>query len=275
MNLKRETRWRNVAIAFGILLINLGLNATLFLPGEMPYRDSIEAGYASMARFFAAHPDPWGWNPTQYCGLPAQFTYLPGLHYLTALLARLAPLEPDHAWRLLGAAFACLGPVAVFVFVLYFTKSRWSALASALVYTFFSPLYGWAHAINWDRGQAQIPWRLQVMVKYGEAPHLAGLAMLPLALIAVWVAATGRKYRQILLTALLLTAIALTNWVAALALAVCCLLLMLAGLGAENFRPLRVFAAAALAYGLACFWLTPSFIRTVAFNWPTDAFAYK
>jgi hypothetical protein len=36
-----------------------------------------------------------------------------------------------------------------------------------------------------------------------------------------------------------------------------------------------VFAAGGLAYLLACFWLTPSFIKTIVFNWPTDSFAYQ
>src|SRR5205814_2137653 len=40
----------------------------------------------------------------------------------------------------------------------------------------------------------------------------------------------------------------------------------------QLWRPL---AAAALAYVLACFWLTPSFIRTIAFNWPADSFGYR
>ena len=35
------------------------------------------------------------------------------------------------------------------------------------------------------------------------------------------------------------------------------------------------FAAAGLAWLLACFWLTPSFISTVAFNWPADSFGYQ
>ena len=122
-----------------------------------------------MARFFAANPNPWGWNPTQYGGLPAQFTYLPSLPYVAGLISRLAPsLEPDYAYRLLASTFACLGPATLFLFVLYFTRSRWWALAAALAYTFFSPSYYLVHTIDVDRGKAYLPWRLQVLVKYGE-----------------------------------------------------------------------------------------------------------
>ena len=72
-----------------------------------------------------------------------------------------------------------------------------------------------------------------------------------------------------------MAAITLTNWVAAMALAICCLLLLLAALGETAFRAWRVLAAAVLAYMLACFWLTPTFISTIALNWPADAFGYR
>jgi hypothetical protein len=277
--MKRLASPANLAIVGGLFALNAALNIPLFEPGEMPYRDSIEGGYAAMARFFSAHPNPWGWNPTQYCGLPAQFTYVPGLPYLAAAASRLASsLDIDHVYRIVASTFACLGPATLFLFAVHFTGSRWWALAIALAYTFFSPSYYLIHTIDVDRGTAYLPWRLQVLVKYGEGPHNAGLTIIPLALVAVWEAGVGQGFRRIFVAALLLAAVALTNWVAALALAFCCLTLLLALAGSWNatgFRATRIFAAAGLGYGLACFWLTPSFIRTIAFNWPIDAFNYR
>ena len=220
----------------------------LFLPGELPFRDSIGAGYASMGRFVAEHPNPWGWNPTQYCGLPTQYTYLPALTYMAAALDRLFPTDAEYTWRLLTAMLTCLGPSTLYLFVRYFTRSRGWALATALVYTFFSPLYGLIGTIDKDRGLVQLPWRIQVFAKYGEGPHNAGLTLLPLALIAAWVAATGRRYWHIFVCAVLLAFITLTNWVAALALAWCCLCMLLAGVpDAPDFRAWRMLAAAGLA----------------------------
>jgi hypothetical protein len=63
--------------------------------------------------------------------------------------------------------------------------------------------------------------------------------------------------------------------VAALATAFCVLMLLLTLAGAPEFRVRRVLGAGLLGYGLACFWLTPSFVRTIAFNWPADAFNYS
>jgi hypothetical protein len=147
-----------------------------------------------------------------------------------------------------------------------------------LCYTFFSPSYFYFWQVDFDRGLAQVPWRIQTLLKYGEGPHNFGLALLPLALIAAWRSATRRSYVDIFCTAALFAAIALTNWVAAMALGWCTGMMLLSGTGTAHetgFRGRRLLGAAILAYLLACFWLTPDFVRTVAFNWPKDAFGYK
>ena len=259
--------------------LNVALNAVLFLPGESPYRDSIEAGYASMGRFIARHPDPWGWNPLQYCGLPTRFWYLPGVPYLTALWIHLLPfLREDHVFRLVVTTATCLGPATLFLFSLFFTRSLGWALLPAVLLSFFSPSYFCFAAVSLDRGGAQVPWRIQTLIKYGEGPHNTTLMLLPLALIALLTAGAGRKHRQVLVASVLLAAIALTNWVGAVSLAWCALMLLLTMAGRvreTGFLARRVLAAAGLAYLLACFWLTPAFIRTTAFNWPKDAFNYQ
>lgn len=275
-------------LGLAIFLLNLWLNWPLFLPGDLPFRGSIELGYVGMARFIAEQPNPWGWNPLPYCGLPTGFLYVPGLPYLSALFIRLLPhLSPDTIYRTIVSLATCLGPVTLFVFALYFTRSRKWAFAAALAYSFISPSYALFPAVEKDRGIVQLPWRIQVLAKYGEGPHNTGLTLLPLALLAVWRAAKGRSYGRILAAALLLAAIPLCNWVAAMGLAISSVLLLLAAFGethgetglpaktVPHFAAWRALAAAALAYLLACFWLTPSFVKTIAFNWPADSFAYQ
>lgn len=272
--MKRVLSPSNLLLATLLFAVNAALNVPLFHAGEMPYRDSIEGGYASMTRFFFDHPNPWGWNPLQYGGLPTQFIYLPGVQYLSALLAHLSPVEPTYLYRILVASLACLGPSTGFLFLVYFIRSRWWALGAMAAYTLCSPLYGIVSTIDRDRAIAQLPWRLLVLAKYGEGPHNAGLALLPVALVALWGAATSRVSWKLFAAAVLCAAIALTNWVAALALAFCVLTLALAAFGVPEFRFSRVVLCGLLAYGLACFWLTPTFISTIAFNWPADAFNY-
>lgn len=263
-------------LALAIFLLNLWLNWPLFLPGDLPFPGSIERGYVSMARFVAEQPNPWGWNPLPYGGLPTQFMYVPGLPYLSALFIRLMPhASPDSIYRTIVSLATLLGPVTLFLFALYFTRSRKWAFAAALAYSFISLSYLLFPAVEKDRGVVQLPWRIQVLAKYGEGPHNAGLMLLPLALLALWWAAKGNSYRRIFLAAVVLAAIPLCNWVAAFALAISSLLLLLAAFGEPRFAAWRALAAAGLAYLFACFWLTPSFVKTIAFNWPTDSFAYQ
>jgi hypothetical protein len=263
-------------LALAILLLNICLNAPLFMHGELPFRGSIEGGYVAIARFVAAHPSPWGWDPYQYCGLPTRFLYVPALPYFTAFLSRLL-LHADLAYlyRVVVSLMTCLGPVTAFLFALHFTRSRRWALIAALVYSFLSPSYGLFPDVEKDRGLVQLPWRVQVLAKYGEGPHNTVLTLMPLVLLALWFVAKRRSYPRILIAAILLALIPLINWVGAFALAIACLLFLLASLGEPDFRPLRIAAAGILGYLLSCFWLTPTFIKTIVFNWPTDSFAYK
>lgn len=266
-----------VWLSLALLAMNIWVNSPLFHNGEQPYRGSIESGYAGIARFFAEHPNPNGWNPLIYCGTSTQRTYLPGMPYATALLLWLQPgMESLHAYRIVMALFACLGPVTLFLFAAYASGSRAWAFAAALGYSLCSPAYDLFQTIDSDRGLLPVPWRLHVMVKYGEGPHNMGLTLLPLALLAVWAAAKSGGFRRIFLAAVALAAVALTHWIAALALAFCCLLLFAAyATAGREFSHRRVILAGLLAYALSCFWLTPSFIRIVGFNWPRDSFGYK
>jgi len=265
-------------LAVVLIVLNIALNLPLFFGGESSYRGSIAGGYAAYARFIAANPDPWAWNPYTYCGLPTQFMYLPALPYAAALLSWILPFGPYVSYKLLVAALTCFMPVAVFLLARRFTGSRWWAFAPALTYTLYSPLYGLVSAIDKDRGYVQLPWHIQVLFKYGEGPHNVGLALTPLALLALWRAATGAGFLPIFLAAILLAAVTLTNWISGLALAFLCLLLLLAVWGARDvprFSLRRALAAAGLGYLLACFWLTPTFIKTTVLNWRLDAYNYK
>lgn len=273
------SRRSTILSAVAIFLLNVALNAPFFLPGEGKYRDSIEGGYASMARFISEHPDPFGWNPVQYLGLPTHSWYLPLVPYTSGLLINLLPmLKPEHVYRLFVTAMTCLGPVSMFLFVLYFTRRLKWAVITALAYTFYSPSYLVFPAITKDQGITYLPWRIQVLTKYGEGPHNTGLALMPLALMALWHASTRRRFWQLFAAAALLAAVSLTNWVACLALGWCCLAMLIVGTTTSQehgFSARRLLSAALLGYLLASFWLTPDFVRTTLFNWPTDAFQFK
>ena len=269
--------WRDALISLGLAALNFWLHWRAFLPGIAPWRGTIAPGYASFGRFFAENPDMWGWNPLNYCGLPSQFTYLPGLPYLNALLLWLLPsLDTLQAFRVLTVTSGILLPVAVYFCVRAITNSIWWSLLAALGSTFASPVYP---TFEWKlEGFRQIflpPWRFQLLTQHGEGPHVLGFLFVPVAVGAVWLAGLRHTYRHILFAAAALAVVALINWVAALALAVACLLILLAVIGWKEFHIWRVLAAGALGYLLACFWLTPSFILIITTNWPKDAYGYQ
>ncbi len=263
-------------VAALVLILNLALNWRIFLPGVTPYRGSIERGYAYMANLVAQHPNPWAWNPMQYCGLPTHFVYLPLLPYWNALWIRLIPsIDPTQVHRATCAFALCLGVASVYLFVRYFGASRGAAFCACLAVTFLSPLYLLIETIEKDRGIMEIPWRIQVLIKYGEGPHTVGLALVPLALIAVHRAATLRGFPSLWLAAIALATVVLTNWVAGLALTLLVLILLLTYSSAERFSVRRVLAAGVIGYLLAAFWLTPTFVWRMVNNWPKDAFGYQ
>lgn len=254
-----------------LFALNVALYAPLFGAEQLPYKGSIAAGYGGIARFISEHPNPWGWNPQQYAGQPTQFTYPPLIPYATSVLHWVTGLEVLHSYHVVVALLACLGPVAAAFCFWYFTRSLAWALALGVVYTVFSPIYALFERVDADRGLYYVPWRLLVLLKYGEGPHLAGLTLLPLTLVALdW----GRRrtgFRGLLLMAMPLALAPLTNWLCAFALALTVVLFLVS----DRTGWKRVLGAGLLAYGLACFWITPEYIATTLFNWPKDAYGYR
>ncbi len=202
--------------------------------------------------------------------------YVPGLPYLTALWIRLLPhVSPDTIYRTIVSLATCLGPVTLFFFALVLHRQppmvvrRGPGLQLALA--LLRPVPRGREGSR--RGPASLAHSGAGQVWRGSAQYRADAA----AGGAAPALSCSQKPR--------LSAHfrrgggpgghpALTNWVGAFALAISSLLLLLAAWGEPEFRYWRALAAAGLAYLLACFWLTPSFIKTIAFNWPVDSFAY-
>lgn len=264
------------AAAVVVFLLNLAINWRILLPGVSPYRGSIERGYAYMARLFAGNPDYLSWNPLQYGGIPMHYVYLPLLPYFDALWLWLIPdADATNVHRAVCAVALFLTPAAAFLLIRDWTGRAGPAFSSALAVTLISPLYYFIETINDDRGFMAVPWRVQVLIKYGEGPHTVGIMLLFASLLLVRRAATQPGFPILLAAALALAATVLTNWVAGLALAFAVLMLQLVHWGDTGFSHRRVILAGLLGYAFSAFWLTPSFIAQMAYNWPQDAFGFQ
>ncbi len=267
----QKKRLSFAAALVAIFALNIALYGPLFSAQERPYKGSIAAGYAGITRFIAEHPNPWGWNPQQYAGQPTQFTYPPLVPYASASLHWIAGIEPFWAYRLTVAFFACLGPVTLALAFYWLTDRRRWAFLLGVAYTIFSPAYGLFDRIDADRGLYYLPWRLLVLMKYGEGPHIVGLALLPLILVTVVWAARRKDFPSLFLAAIALALAPLLNWLCAFALTISLLVLWLSDTGLVK----RSLYAGLLGYALSSFWLTPDYVFTTLFNWPKDSYGYQ
>ena len=185
-------------MALAIFALNVVLNAPLFMQGELPFRGSIEGGYVGMARFISQHPNPWGWNPLPYCGLPTQSTYVPGVPYVSALFigvpARYSGFDVPHDRQ--PDDVSGPGDAVPLCAVLY--GKPVGVVRDGVAYSLMSPSYALFPAVERIVEFAQLRvararcWRSMARVRTTRVSRC-----LPLALLALWRAARDVGIRVI------------------------------------------------------------------------------
>ncbi len=225
---------------------------------------SIEAVYIGLARYITRNARDLTWYPLWYNGIPYQDTYPPLLHWIVALIASIFRCSPALSYHIVTAFLYCMGPVTLFLLCVALSGSRAYSFFVGLVYSVLSPSAFVIADIRHEIGLLR-PRRLQTLVAWGEGPHVAGLTLLPLAILWLHRSVTRRRYIDFVVCAILFAAIALTNWLAAAAL-------FAAGLAyvcSTNLRPcLIALPIAALAYGMAVPWIPPSTVNTIRIDAP-------
>jgi hypothetical protein len=229
---------------------------------------SIEAAYIGLTRYMLAHWPDFSWFPLWYGGVPAQNAYPPLLNWIVSLLALLRGFSPAHAYHWVTALFYCLGPVTLFALILRLSGSLRAAFIAGAFYSVLSPSEWLMPSVARDTGQWH-PERLTVLVHWGEGPHVAALALLPLAILFLHLAIERKRAPYFALAAVSFASVALTNWLAAFALALGIVAYLLATLGSGKLG-LRDFAFVVLlviaAYCLALPWIPPSTIAAAQHN---------
>ena len=154
--------------------------------------------------------------------------------------------------------------MTLFLLSVALSGSRAYSFFVGLIYSILSPSAFVIADIRHEIGLLR-PRRLQPLVSWGEGPHVAGLALLPLAVLWLHRSITRRRPIDLVVSAILFAAVALTNWLAAVALFAA----GLAYLCSTNLRgSLLAFPIAVLAYGMAAPWVPPSTINTIRINAP-------
>lgn len=248
-----------------IILLSAVLIQPLFRAKYLDRWDSIEATYIADGRLLSEHlPHPL-WQPLWYCGTRFDYIYPPVVRYGTALLSRV--FVPAQAHHIFSGLLYCLGIAGVYFLVLVMTGSRGAAWLAASGAALVSPAAWLLRDIRLDSPH-MTPWRLWVMVRDGEGPHVSAVSLLPFALAFAFLALRGRRPAALACAAFFSAAVALTNFYGSTGLGILFPVLVWSvwvSTG-DHMVWLRGAAIALLAYGLAAFWLTPSYFRITVEN---------
>lgn len=256
---------RLLAAALVILALNVVFTARLFVTEYTNRTESIEAAYISISHQWMKHGIGLGeWWPLWYGGVPGQNTYPPLLHVLVALFGKAAGISAAYSHHAVTAAAYCLGALAVPWLAWVLSGSRRAAIVAGLLYSLTSFSAWLMPAVRHDLGSVFGPRRLQVLIVYGEGPHVMSMALLPAAIVLLHFALTKRKPVWVLFAACGLASVVLTNWLGGFALAAAAFAYLLA------YRRLPAWIAAlgigVYAYALASPWIPPSTLQAVRIN---------
>lgn len=256
---------RLLAASVLILALNVLFTARLFVTEYSSHTESIEAAYISISHQWMRHGIGLGeWWPLWYGGVPGQNTYPPLLHVLVAWFGKLFGISAAYAHHAVTAAMYCLGALTLMGLAWVLSESRRAAALAGLIYSVTS-LSAWLMpGVRHDLGSILYPRRLHILVVYGEGPHVASMALLPVAIVLLHVALTKRKPVWVLLAALALASVVLTNWLGGFALAAAAFAYLLAFERRSGW--IAALGIGAYAYVLASPWIPPSTLRAVRTN---------
>lgn len=251
-----------------ILLLNAFITLRLFHATYIAQMPSIEGAFIGLARYIRDHFPDLSWMPLWYGGIPFPDSYPPLLHATVALVSGVTHISAALAYHAVTALFYSLGPVA-----LYWTLRRmgalpWAAWTASAGYSVFSLTIWAVPEVRHGLGGWWAPCRLDAMVSWGEGPHIASLALLTLAIGAIWSALERRTPERAFAAAAVMAATVLANWIGAFALALIVLAFLVADL---RSLWLRLIFIGCWAYALAAPFVTPSTVATVQFNAPLVA----
>lgn len=255
--------------AAAIFLLTAVLIWPLFRLKYMNNWSSIESTFISDARMIRETWNQGGWQPLWYCGTRFDYIYPPALRFGTAFIALYPRMTTARAYHIYIAFFYCVGIAGVYLFARTLFGARAPAWLCAASAALVSPTYLFIRDFRADVAAAyMLPMRMNVLVRYGEGPHMTAFALLLPALAAAWVALHCRRPLMLAGAGVLSALVVSNNFYGATALAMffplLCWAIWLAT--RDGWVWIRAAAIAALAYGLTAYWLTPSYLRITLDN---------
>lgn len=228
---------------------------------------SIDSTFIADARFLMENwPHP-GWNNLWYGGTRWDYIYPPALRYASAGLAKLFHLVPARGYHLYTAIMYALGILFVYIFARIGSGVRIAGWLAAFCAATLTPTYLFLRDMRLDT-QPYMPQRLNVLVRYGEGPHMSSFALLPLGLALAWRGLRAGQTRSLAGAALVFALVVSNNFYGATALAMFFPILawVIFCDTQDWFVWVRSAAVALLSWCLCAIWLTPSFLSITARN---------
>ena len=172
-----------------IFLFTAALIQPLFTAKYLDRWDSIESTFIADGRMLHEHLPHPQWQPLWYCGTRYDYLYPPVVRYGTALLSSV--FVPVEAYHVFIALLYSIGIAGMYFLVWVMSRSRGAAWLAAGASAFLSPSFLLTPSM-W-RSSYLAPWRLWILTRYGEGPHISSLAVLPFALAFAWLAIERRR----------------------------------------------------------------------------------
>jgi hypothetical protein len=235
------------------------------------YNGSIEGTFIAIPRFMARYPGEWKWWPWWNGGMPFENSYLPFTHWVVAAFMLLTRLSAARSFHIVTAAAYVLSALAVFAMALDLSRKPAASFIAALAYSCVSASALLVPEIGADAGGALNLRRLQTLVVYGESPHAAALALLPIAVVCFSRALAAHGARWKILAGVMAASVALSNAFGIVTLGAALFCLLLAFPARPWWKaPAAVAAIGALTYCWISPWLSPRMIRAIRENAPTS-----
>ncbi len=253
-----------------IFLANFLMVRKLFVVEFTPYIFSTEGTFTTIARTVAEHPFDLRWWPLWECGLPFQNTYLPLLHVAAGLWSRISGVSPAlsiHQWT---AAMFCIGPVFLYLMAWGMTRRPGTSFLAALVYSAVSPCAWFSTLIRNDLGSIWRLRRLQIVGYYGEGPHTGAIAMVPLAILFLYLGAGRKRFWYGIAAGVAMAAAILFNAFGAVILGIAGLCLLVVAPTESRWKYLGfLIATGVLTYAWISPLVPPSVVAAIRANSPT------
>jgi hypothetical protein len=252
-------RWWNLAACLALFALNLQIAWPLFVLELTGHFGSVEPVYYVIARGIQERWPDMGWWPMWNLGMPFEYTYQPLLHHVAAAVSSLSGWSTPRGYHVALTLFYCCGPVAVYALVRRMTQSAIHGFVVGLLYSVVAPSIWLVPDIAADAGGLWVARRLHTAIVWGDGPYVAGLTLVPLALLMIDRAVERRTAWSWVCAAIALASVPLTNIPAAISMTMALAAYALSfewRTWAKRWTEILLIGAA--AYALFCPWLPPS-----------------